>query len=621
MGEEPVAYRLHVHLFGGVWSPSAANFAVKQTALDHRDEFDDITIDSINNSLYVDDLCKSVVSTEIGTELADQLCKLLRLAGFHLTKWLSNDRDVIGSVPEEDRAPKIKDLDLYNSNIPTDRVLGVVWDPEADSLGVRAKVVDKPLTRRGVLSVVSSVYDPMGIESPFVLPAKVLIQELCRRGAGWDEPLSEYEIIEWERWKCDVRKLQIFSVNRCFHPCDFGEVASTELHHFSDASEKAYGSVCFVRQTSHNGKIHCTHVFAKSKLAPLNRLTVPRLELLAAVEAVKIDQMLRQELDIPITSSTFWTDSMLWNRLRRATAWMLRFKQLLLQRVRKTPDQMPGGSLTVEEIKQAEISIVRYVQKCESSSELRDLQNGKQSVKNSSPLYQLEPYFYSSGVMCVRGRIENAPVPVGQRHQMIVPTDSYLATLLVQHNHEVAGHAGREYVLSLLVQKFWLLKPRNMVQRVLSDCTHCRRKKTRLMKQRMANLPLDRVVPYEPPFKYRGIQWVFNPAAASHFGACWERLIRSIRSTLTSVMNVPAVKNQVLGDEELTTFMCEVESIDESTPMHLWPLARVVEVFPGKDNLVRSARVKTRTATLTRPIHKLSLLESSEEKQDLEDEA
>ncbi|XP_064647472.1 uncharacterized protein LOC135500156 [Lineus longissimus] len=197
MSKEPVAYRLRVHLFGGVWSPSAANFAVKQAALDHRDEFDDITVDSINNSLYVDDLCKSVVSTEIGTELADQLCKLLRLAGFHLTKWLSNDRDVIGSLPEEDRAPKIKDLDLDNSDIPTDRVLGVVWDPEADSLGVRAKVVDKPLTRRGVLSVVSSVYDPMGIVSPFVLPAKVLIQELCRRGAGWDEPLSECEVTEW----------------------------------------------------------------------------------------------------------------------------------------------------------------------------------------------------------------------------------------------------------------------------------------------------------------------------------------------------------------------------------------------------------------------------------------
>ncbi|XP_064646159.1 uncharacterized protein LOC135499344 [Lineus longissimus] len=913
MSLEPVPYRMCVHLFGGIWSPSAANFALKQTASDHIEAFDDMTIQSVVKRLYVDDLCKSVIDTEVAIRLADQLCRLLQLGGFRLTKWVSNDREVIASLPLEERAPKVKDLDLDNSNLPMERVLGVSWDPETDSLGVNAKIMDKPLTRRGLLSDVSSVYDPMGIVSPFVMPAKCLIQELCRRGAGWDEPLLEHEELEWNTWRSGVEKLKLFSVNRCFHPCDFGDATATELHHFSDASERAYGSVAYLKQTNREGKIHVTIVFAKSKVAPLANVTIPRLELLAAVEAVKIDQLLRRELDIQIKSTTFWTDSTLvlqfinneskplktfvanrvtyirsytspsqwrhvetdknpgddvsrgltadqmlsskrwvsgpdfvwsdiektdtgipplsencevkkarvfstnantnpemcvdglieyyssWNRLRRAAAWFLRLKGLLRSKVKKDAKPVPSGSLTVEEIEQAEVSLVQYVQKRAYSAELRDLENGQQCVKKSSCIYSLEPLLDDSGVLCVGGRLQNAPIPARQKHQYIIPTSSHLATLLVRHYHEVSGHSGREYVLSLTRQKFWLPKPRNLLQVVLFDCPHCRRKKARLMKQRMANLPLDRVVPYEPPFSnvgcdcfgpfmvkrarsdvkrygciftchvtraihieillsmdtdslinglrrftarrgnparirsdngtnftggdnelrksisewnqsttdkflaQKGIQWVYNPAAASHFGGCWERLIRSVRATLISVMSMPSVRGQSLGDEELSTFMCEVEAIvngrpitivsddvrdmepltpnhlllmrsgatlppgvfvdrdmyrrkwkqaqylanifwerwvkeylptlqkrtkwiessdnlkvgdvvlvlDESTPRNLWPLARVVEIFPGKDGLVRSACVKTRISTLTRPIHKLSLLESS----------
>jgi hypothetical protein len=104
------------------------------------------------------------------------------------------------------------------------------------------------------------VYDPLGLVCPFVLPAKKLIQELWRRGACWDEHLLESEICEWDRWQNDLGQLKLFSVDRCFKPSDFGAVASSEIHHFCDASESGYGSVAYMRQVDEDGRIHCVIV-------------------------------------------------------------------------------------------------------------------------------------------------------------------------------------------------------------------------------------------------------------------------------------------------------------------------------------------------------------------------
>jgi hypothetical protein len=87
-------------------------------------------------------------------------------------------------MPEQERAAKDRSLDLENSDLPMQRALGVNWDAESDTLGVGVTIRDKPKTRRGIISVTSSVYDPLAMVSPFVLPAKKLIQELWRRGAG-----------------------------------------------------------------------------------------------------------------------------------------------------------------------------------------------------------------------------------------------------------------------------------------------------------------------------------------------------------------------------------------------------------------------------------------------------
>ena len=142
------------------------------------------------------------------------------------------------------------------------------------------------------------------MSSLFVLPAKGGLQDLCRKGLGWDELVPEESLQGWQEWLCELP-----TVNRCIKPPGFGKIASCQLHHFSDASQTGYGAVSYLRVVNEGGKIHCALLIAKSRLAPLTTITIPRLELSAANVFVRLDKMMKMELELPVDQSFFWTDS------------------------------------------------------------------------------------------------------------------------------------------------------------------------------------------------------------------------------------------------------------------------------------------------------------------------
>jgi hypothetical protein len=191
LNQESEEYQMLVHLFGAVSSPSCANFALRRTAEDNKCTFDPEVISTVFNNVYVDVCLKSLPTAEAAINLAKDLSTLLSKGGFRLTKWISNDQEVLQAIPEKERAKEIKDIDLYNKSdtLPTERALGVTLCIETDTFGFKIAVKDRPLTRRGILSIVSSVYDPLGIAAPSVLPAKILLQDLCREGLSWDDEI------------------------------------------------------------------------------------------------------------------------------------------------------------------------------------------------------------------------------------------------------------------------------------------------------------------------------------------------------------------------------------------------------------------------------------------------
>lgn len=119
------------------------------------------------------------------------------------------------------------------------------------------KVPQKSCTRRGMLSVLSSVCDPLGFLAPVVLPAKAMLQELCRRNFGWNETVPQ-----------DILLSQ-FKIERWVKPKGFGHPIHAQLHHFLDASQAGYGAVTYLRMQNDRGGVHVAFLMGKARVTPL----------------------------------------------------------------------------------------------------------------------------------------------------------------------------------------------------------------------------------------------------------------------------------------------------------------------------------------------------------------
>ena len=307
--QPPEMYRMTVHPFGAKSSPSVANFALRRTAEDCCDEFSPEARQTVKQNFYVDDCLKSVDSVDKAVEVVQELRDLCQKGGFRLTKFVSNSREVLQSIPSDERGKQVRDL-VRSEDLPCEKALGVQWQVESDVMSfTMAPAREKTCTRRGMLSVIGSVYDPLGMSAPFVLQGRLILQEMTRRQLGWDDAAPDDLAAQWSEWLEDIALLSQVCLPRCMKPEGFGSVASCELHHFSDASSRGYGVVTYLRFTNTCGKVHCSFVFGKSRLASLKGMTIPRLELTAAVLAARVDVMLRRALQFQIDRSVFWTDS------------------------------------------------------------------------------------------------------------------------------------------------------------------------------------------------------------------------------------------------------------------------------------------------------------------------
>ena len=307
---ELAEYRMTAHLFGAVSSPSCANYALKRTAKEGETEYGTLAADTLRRNFYVDDCLKSVSTEYVATKLIKDVRQMCAEGGFHLTKFICNRRTVLESIPEEERSKELKTLDLDRDELPIERALGVQWCVESDSFGFRITVNDKPLTRRGILSTVSSIYDPLGFAAPFTLPAKKLLQDLCREeNLGWDDEAPETYLTRWAKWRSELPLLEQLCVDRCLKPPQLGQIKSRQIHVFSDASSTGYGAVAYLRLLDDRDHIHCSFLMGKARLASVKAVTIPRLELTAATVAVRLAQMLKKELDEEPDDIIFHTDS------------------------------------------------------------------------------------------------------------------------------------------------------------------------------------------------------------------------------------------------------------------------------------------------------------------------
>ena len=144
--------------------------------------------------------------------------------------------------------------------------------------------------------------------APFILEGKRIVQQMCHDKLCWDDTLPDDLRPLWESWLLDLKNLAGVKIQRCNVPPDF-EVLHYEMHHFSDASVSGYGECSYLRVFSTSGEVHCTLVMGRSRVAPTKVTTIPRLELSAAVVAVRVSDILKRELEVDCMQEVFWTDS------------------------------------------------------------------------------------------------------------------------------------------------------------------------------------------------------------------------------------------------------------------------------------------------------------------------
>jgi transposase InsO family protein len=298
--EDMRTFALTSMMFGARCSPSSAQFVRNKVASAGADKFPEAAL-AVQEKMYMDDYLDAVDTTEEAARLLRDVTTLLSSGGFELTGWASNNLKVLRSVEDKDRA---KSAIIIGENATTERVLGVHWDPHVDLFVFRyqGEITSAPdwPTKRQLLSEVMKIFDPMGFIGCVTIRGRILLQAVWRSSIGWDEALRE----EHAQKLGEFRRL--LNENSCAIPrcCVNLKREEVTMHLFSDASEQA---CCAVAYFVH--RAGTSFIMSKSKVAPLKPLSVPRLELQAALLAARLAASIKKESRVKITNTVFWTDS------------------------------------------------------------------------------------------------------------------------------------------------------------------------------------------------------------------------------------------------------------------------------------------------------------------------
>ncbi|XP_063408738.1 uncharacterized protein LOC134692218 [Mytilus trossulus] len=233
---------------------------------------------------------------------------LAKYGNLRLHKFASNCAEVMSAFHASDLASNLKDLDLECDTKPLQRSLGLSWDVNTDNFLFQLSSENKPITRRGILSTINSLYDPLGFLAPVILQGKLLLRKIVSETVDWDQPLTDETADEWKSWRDTLIAIETLRIPRTYVPY-LSKTATKELHVFSDASEKAIAAVAYLRTTDSSGEPNIGFILGKAKVAPTSGHTIPRLELSAAVLAVEITQTIMDNLDLHIDTVKFYTDS------------------------------------------------------------------------------------------------------------------------------------------------------------------------------------------------------------------------------------------------------------------------------------------------------------------------
>lgn len=312
-GEEVETYELTTVTYGTKPAPFLATRTLKQLAVDERERYP-LAAQAVDEDIYMDDVISGADDIETAVELQKQFNAMMASGGFKLRKWASNSSAALDGIPRENLALPISEEVSWDQDQAV-KTLGLTWLPKTDCFKYQFQIPalkpDETLTKRKILSAIAMLFDPLGLLGATITLAKILMQYLwsLRDGRGerfdWDVPLPNTVGEEWRNFHKQLPCLNELRVPRCVIA---PKSKSIEIHCFSDASEKAYGTCLYIRSVDDQGKVS-VHLFtAKSKVAPLKVQSLPRLELCGALLAAQLFEKASEAIKGSF-HVFFWTDS------------------------------------------------------------------------------------------------------------------------------------------------------------------------------------------------------------------------------------------------------------------------------------------------------------------------
>jgi len=296
-------YELQTVTYGLGCAPYLALRTVIQLIEDDGDKFP-LAIPTLTKGRYVDDLFGGADSIEETILLAQEVNKLCMAGGFPLQKWAGNHASIMNSFT----APSLQ----QSTSITIDdhlvvHSLGLSWNLYEDAFEFSfSRTSLETVTKRQVLSSIAKLFDPLGLISPVIIKAKILMQELWTIKLGWDALLPPAITTKWLTFTESLQDLSILKFPRWI---GYKAGHIVEIHGFSDASPQAYAAIAYSRWHTSTGEVDVQLICSKTKVAPLKRQTIPRLELMGAVLLTKIVKRLIQTLNSIVPEIFLWTDS------------------------------------------------------------------------------------------------------------------------------------------------------------------------------------------------------------------------------------------------------------------------------------------------------------------------
>lgn len=626
---EPDVYVMKVMIFGATCAPFIAQHIKNQNASEFKESHPE-AVKSIIENHYVDDMMDGEHSEEAAIKLLQDVQMIHAQGGFEIRNFLSNSPSVLKAMEaeEENNSKSI----LLNSETNIERVLGMWWNTKTDTFTFSLKYTPinedilngrKLPTKRELLRILMTIFDPLGLLSNYLIQLKIIIQDIWRSDITWDQQISSDNLVKsWKQWLEILPQVENVQISRLLSTkLSPGSPMSIQLHIFVDASEYAFAAVAYVRVEDNNG-IDCALLGSKAKVAPLKYLSIPRKELMAAVLGSRLGVSISNAQRLKFNRKIIWSDSETvlswlksshrkysqfvahrvgeildatdvnewrwiptkqnvadeatkwakpitfdsnnrwfsgpefirqdedhwpkkvnikadveeemkahfvhsslvipqsidparfsnWNRMVRALAYSIRCLRMFNGNTKR------GSPLSQEELIKAENLIFRQAQFESYPSEMVTLERNKslpvekrKFIEKPSPLFDGSPYLDADGVLRMKGRIDGArELSMDTKRPIVLPNDSRITQLLIQHYHSKFYHQYHETVINEIRQRFYIPRLRTTLKKVKRNCQMCKVKKAHIMEPQMADLPPARLSVGFRPFSFVGIDF-FGP--------------------------------------------------------------------------------------------------------------